>query len=87
MHISAYSAFSQQFILCFFHHKNHEAEQLEPKLYVPFDGINNQSGYFNHVGNLYQVLNKASQEEQARNFWICNSRDTHLVCSLASSHH
>lgn len=39
MHISAYSAFSQQFVMCFFHHKNHVAEHLEPKSYVLFDGI------------------------------------------------
>lgn len=51
MYISAYLAFSQQF-MCLFCHKNHVAEQLDTKLYVPFEGINNQSGFFNHMGNL-----------------------------------
>lgn len=87
MYISAYLAFSRQFIMRFFCHKNHVAEQWEPKLYVLFEGINNQSGFFNHMGNLYHVLNKPSQKEQTRNFWIHNSRDTQLGSSLDSSHH
>lgn len=66
MYISAHSAFSQQFIMCFFSHNNHVAEQLEPKLYVLFGGINNRNGYFNHMGNLYQVLSKLPQKEQIK---------------------
>lgn len=62
MHISVYSASSQEFIMCFFSHNIHVAEQLEPKFCVLIDGINNRSGYFNHMGNLYQVLNKPKTE-------------------------